>query len=1051
MSDQQLILKNGRLRLVIEHTQLLSALRQVSYFVQKNQNKQTSQKPSEKASERPNEDKVVIEYLISSGKLFVIGLLQGHFSLKFEILSSARTYKNIVALIYQVVRSSLSINGGPKLNGQPTLSVKTISEIASSYNGELTLSSDIHSATVYPGDFVVQDDEPFPALLTGKLSRSTARRQNARAILHSFSPSSKEVVFEVFDRSEARSKRVNGMITEVLHEEISMPESAGQSIIDQLHETSLSKEGAPGNPRIQEIAQSFTNINAQTTETGVTIRAEANISQAIEPYVEIFAHWGPIQFPNNDPTNDWCDEQVATFEVTRISPERIAIQKVLTPHQANHFALKFFVCIAGSKQKYWSPEPAIDFRVNVGFDDQEAAFDYQEMSKRIELKSLILGSLVTFESFFKTISSIVRERKTRALGRMLFDLTKDEQELRALLSSYYEKAVYRLGKAKSQPLKNRLQDLTTVLQNLGVGEVVFVAPEGPHAIAGGLAHVIMGLTQSLSECGISTTLITPLYEESQGNKHKSAEDIIAHGVTLGKRTVPIKRIGVIEVQVGPTNNSGTAIINQSAQRFPCEVYLAESDNIRIFFLRNRRLANRLYPNLPPDELLRQVIFLSRGALELLRSKRFGISPHILITNDWPTALVPVYLKTDPKYLKSENLRGLVTAHILHNCGRAYQGKFFVNQYGEDLYPMLGIKGEHYFGLSDPENMHCINLSAGAVFHVERALVAVSKPYAEELFTREGGEGLHELFRKKARAVFGISNGVDLQSLRYLFWELGEHARSILDLTQLSPERFTERRLVERLPLYKEAMKLIVQRKNGLKEDPNAVLVSLIGRLAEQKGIGLLSQKVEDRGITVLEAILQKSKHVQVIIGGPPSENDPSFERLVKVLKLLIRKYPGRIQGILDFIPHAEVLEITGASDLFLMPSRYEPGGITQLEALAAGALVIARNVGGISATLVNYGDSAKDGNAFLFDEFSGPALLQAISRALLAFVNAKTRKTLMLRAATAEHDWKHRTPKYLSMFQYVSGVFSADNFYPHLRSRYHVLSSIRPEDEMPYV
>jgi starch synthase len=427
----------------------------------------------------------------------------------------------------------------------------------------------------------------------------------------------------------------------------------------------------------------------------------------------------------------------------------------------------------------------------------------------------------------------------------------------------------------------------------------------------------------------------------------------------------------------------------------------------------------------------------------MRDKRFGIHPHIVVTNDWMTGLVPAYLQTDPRYVADPLMKGIETVHIIHNGGRDYQGRISTNFFGEDLFPILGIGPAHFFGLSDPKDRTCLNVTAGALFHVRKGILAVSKPYAAQLLTRDGGEGLEELFRKRRDIVFGISNGIDLDSLRRIFWELGEKARQSLELPAVGSSRYHEKRLLKQLPYFKQSLKAVVQKKYGLNVDSHALLLCLISRLAEQKGITLLTDNT-DAGISSLEAVLMQSPDVQIFIGGPSNEGDPVVGKLREVVADLKERYPGRVNAEFDFILHKDALEITQASDLFLMPSRYEPGGITQLEALAAGTLVIARNVGGISATLQDYNHETREGNSFLFHDYTSDALYEKVCQAIDIMRPESKRFELMHKAALSQHDWSYRAPKYLALFQYISGVLRPQNIFPHLAKETSIVDAIRP-------
>ncbi len=800
----------------------------------------------------------------------------------------------------------------------------------------------------------------------------------------------------------------------------------------------------------RELRSSLVFLGAPVVEVKGSV-AEVNYRFRLAPEllgrVEFFVHWGSYSGNSASP-EWWTDEEVIAEEITESGDGVFSIRKQLACSKNGSYGATCYVQAEGLHEPIWASQAgcAEDARFYI---DEFARWPADDSARRdiieqIDIEGRLLQGLASFESFVRTISQLSRSASCRGLGKLLFDVTHDNPVLRSLVSDYYQRAVIELDQRETRISKSRLKAMLSVVRNVGIGEVVFVAPEGPHAIAGGLAQVIVGLTKSLSRCGISCTVITPLYEESQGNKHASARELLLNGVQVVDKRVPLKRIGEVKISFGGTQHVGTNNPWHNPRTVRSAVYLAENEGVRIIFLRHRKLASRLYAAGWADDQIRRALFLSRGALEVLRDRKFNITPHIIVTNDWPTAFVPILLRTDPRYKQDRRFSGVETVHIMHNCGQGYQGRFPLNQFGEDLWPMLGIAGEHYFGLSDPAASNLLNLTAGAVLHSNKALVAVSKPYARQLLSKKGGEGLHEHFIKNEKGLFGVSNGVDLVALRRLFWNLGEEARKELGLTPLIKARMDHKRLAKNLPEYKRATKLIVQKKHSLHQDENAILISLIGRLAEQKGIQLLAGKAEYDTCSVLEAVLKEYPQVQFFIGGPPSEGDSTVRDLQAVISELSLKYPGRIKAVFNFIAHRDALEITQASDIFLMPSRYEPGGITQLEAMAAGTLVVARNVGGIAATLVDYSSERNEGDSFLFREFSSSALKSVICRALATISDRKTHQVLIARTALSEHDWSHRVPKYLSILQHVAGVFDKDSSYPHLSARWHLLNSLRP-------
>jgi starch synthase len=160
--------------------------------------------------------------------------------------------------------------------------------------------------------------------------------------------------------------------------------------------------------------------------------------------------------------------------------------------------------------------------------------------------------------------------------------------------------------------------------------------------------------------------------------------------------------------------------------------------------------------------------------------------------------------------------------------------------------------------------------------------------------------------------------------------------------------------------------------------------------------------------------------MQLLVAGPTTEGDRASIDLRNTLNYLAWKYPGRVATHFDYIPHAKALEIIFGSAFFLMPSRFEPGGITQLEALAAGTLVIGRNIGGISATIENYNQDDRTGNGFLFNDYTPTAFANTAHWALASSEDPTVYAMLVANARSARHTWSDRVPAYLAMLQRVA-------------------------------
>lgn len=754
---------------------------------------------------------------------------------------------------------------------------------------------------------------------------------------------------------------------------------------------------------------------------------------------KFFLRWGSY----DDITEHWHDEEIPAESIKFSRSSFYTIDHTFEVVRRGFYGATVYVVDAETGHRIWQGRAHLDdakFRIDT--DSQEAAerIRVKHHSAWEDAERLFVEHLESYGDFEKGVAGL-GSHGTQDLARVLYERTRKDEELRDLLSRLRSTACGRVGADDER--QEDASRVCAMLDNIGIGRVLLIAPEGPHAACGGLAQVMNGLLKSLTLCGIPVTLVSCLYENEQGSQHPSADTVIREGITLNDRHVDVRWIGEVDIPYGPTYRAGTECWVQHTHLVKTQVYEARDRTARVILLRHWRYADRLYPQLNADEALRRAIFLSRGALEVIRNPLFEVRPQLILSNDWVTALVPVLVKLDMRYAGNEAFKGVRTVHLIHNCGRDYHGCFPVVHDGQDLWPMLELGREHLYGLVDPNNHNLFNLTAGAIFHLDGALVAVSKPYAQQLLSWEGSEGLNGVLWDKRSAVFGISNGIDQQKLRSKIVEVGERSIDELGWDKLPSPGSDVPQFVENLRTYKRATKMEVQRRLGLDQNPDRRLVSLIGRLAEQKGIQLLHGCAPDEGISVMESILRRYPDVQFAIAGPMVHGHPVSNHFRAHVEYLSWAFGGRVSGIYDYIPHSEALEIFTASDLFLMPSRYEPGGITQLEALTCGTLVVARNVGGISATLKKV-DESGEGNSFLFDEFSPRALRDTLTWALDSIYDDGHRDYLIRQAALSQHDWSDRMPEYLSLFQHVTGVLNQENSYKHLESRLSVLEKLRP-------
>lgn len=723
-------------------------------------------------------------------------------------------------------------------------------------------------------------------------------------------------------------------------------------------------------------------ITATVLGNIVTIRAALQVPPIPGAVIDIFAHWGSYE----DLSPTWQDEQV-TLQPAPLNS--VTVQHRLHIRNRGEYGLTLFAQVRGSPEQVWIGAPGSgDARFSIAHDDLE-------LTRR-------------------------REAETDALDRWAFDTLCDALKQRLSVEEACESIVKRAPHAPLGELFaracNALQGepptelgfdtplAQLMLRNFGLGEVVFATPEGPHAAAGGLAQVISGLPHELARAGVPATIIAPLYRYANGNKHGEAQQILSHGIKLGDVTVKPRYACSVTVNLGPTYQPGTSQLRRAPTAVPVKVYEASHGALRVFLLSNSSVFDRLYQPVFADEQLRRAVVFSRAVLETIASKQLGIRPSVLVSNDWMTACVPAFCALDQTYQRVPWLRHCKTLHMIHNGGADYHGRLPNHANGnEELWPMLNLAPEHFFGFRDPHNYDLLNFSMAAAHHAT-GILTVSEPYARQLLEHGGGDGLEHVLTHKRDLVFGISNGINRPEInRYLSLIAGKGGESFASLDELLEA--------------KNAAKARIQERYGLARSPNARLVSFVGRMAEQKGLNLLSGFVSGTNTSVLEDLLSKHPEIQVLVAGPLTEGDPSSHGLRGALEYLTALYPGRVRAVFDYVPHSTALEIIFGSSFFLMPSRFEPGGITQLEALACGTLVIGRNVGGISSTIENYSAAAGSGNGFLCNDYTPTAFANTCHWALNETSSPDAYRTLVKNAVNARHSWSDRVPNYRSMLQ----------------------------------
>ncbi len=365
-------------------------------------------------------------------------------------------------------------------------------------------------------------------------------------------------------------------------------------------------------------------------------------------------------------------------------------------------------------------------------------------------------------------------------------------------------------------------------------------------------------------------------------------------------------------------------------------------------------------------------FFSKAILESLC--QMGEKPDIIHANDWQTALIPLFLHA----FYHEKLGKAKTVFTIHNI--EYQGWAHPYFLGDTL----GLSGEFENCLSFGGS---INFLKGAILSCD-ALTTVSESYAKELREREFAHGLENILSEHAFKTRGIVNGLDL--------EVNDPEKD-KNLPRLYGKEDFEKG--------KKAAKEILQNQTGLDLDTDAPLVGMVSRLVSHKGLDLLCDALEEF----------MSWNARFVILGT---GDSYYE---EKLASLARRFPKRFHLIRKFSPALASL-VYGASDMYLMPSKSEPCGLSQMIAMRYGAVPIVHETGGLRDTVPSYNKMTGEGLGFSFTPFEKEGLFGAFREALCLYATDKEAwRELVRKGMSADFSWKKGAEEYLSLYRALKG------------------------------
>ncbi len=412
---------------------------------------------------------------------------------------------------------------------------------------------------------------------------------------------------------------------------------------------------------------------------------------------------------------------------------------------------------------------------------------------------------------------------------------------------------------------------------------------------------------------------------------------------------------------------GNTVVELSWRRQYCGLFKCENNGVVYYFVDNEYYFKResVYGDFDDAE---RFAFFGKAVLDVLPLIDFY--PDILHTNDWQSAMSVIYLKR--KYQFKPYYRDIKTIYTIHNID--YQGIFSMSILGD------------VFGLDDSDRSiveynGSINLTKGALVCTDR-ISTVSQRYADEIQTEFYSSGLHYVLHLYKNKLSGIVNGIDVD---YYNPKNDSVIASKFDSKKLSG---------------KAECKRVLQEMCGLEQNADIPVVSMISRLASHKGFDLVK--------FILPEML--SLGIQfVLLGTGEHELEDYF-------KTIQYRYPNQVKIFLEFNKDLSK-KIYAGSDIFLMPSKSEPCGLSQMISSVYGAIPVVRETGGLYDTIKPYNEYTLEGNGFTFANYNAHEMKDAVARAVELFKDKQKWKMLTKKVMETDFSWSASAKEYLKLYK----------------------------------
>ena len=402
----------------------------------------------------------------------------------------------------------------------------------------------------------------------------------------------------------------------------------------------------------------------------------------------------------------------------------------------------------------------------------------------------------------------------------------------------------------------------------------------------------------------------------------------------------------------------------------CGIEMIKKDGVTWYFMDNKYYFGRPYIYGMGGDEYERFGFFCRGALNMLPLIDF--QPDVIHCHDWQSGMIPALLKIQYAHLPFyDSIKTIFTIHNLQ-----YQGIFGIRE----IQDILGL-GDSLWTDDKLECFGCANFMKAALVYAD-LITTVSPSYAEEIQTAYYGERLDGLLRARNKDLFGVLNGIDIDE-----YDPATDSRIAQNFTFAHLEG-------------KAACKKQLQEELGLEIKPDTPLIGMVGRLSNQKGLDLVDYVISD--------IMRQD--VQLVVLGMGEG------RYFNLFSWAESEYKGRIAARFT-MDHNLAHKIYAGTDMFLMPSQFEPCGLSQMIAMRYGSVPIVRETGGLRDTVLSYNDFNGEGNGFTFFNYNAHDMLHTIERAVEYYKEKPDIwKKLQERGMGADFSWDHSAKDYIRLY-----------------------------------